>query len=146
MTTSTVRDELQRLYDEHGTLTPALVVQAATNPTHPLHDRFEWDDTEAARRWRLEQSAQLIRSVKIKFVTRSGEPADLRAFTAVRRDDAIASEYVPTEDVVTDPLVLKITIRAMERDWRLFQRRYENLQEFAAFIAAQVNNSSEKAS
>lgn len=48
-----------------GVLTPAAVVDAARDESHPLHDRFEWDDSKAAEAHRLNQARVLIRSVRV---------------------------------------------------------------------------------
>ena len=46
-------------------LTPEQVVEAARDPASPLHEEFEWDDTEAGHKWRLNQARTLIRSVRV---------------------------------------------------------------------------------
>lgn len=131
-----VKSLIEAVYAKHGELTPEILLDEARHPEHPLHHRFEWDDSKAAESWRLEQSAQLIRSVRITFVTASGQPADLRAFTATKGAESHRSTYRPTEEVVTDPLMLAIVLRDMERDWQTFKRRYEHLSEFAARFSA----------
>ena len=75
------KQALQDLYDKYGMLTPGLVVIAAENPGHELHDRFEWDDSIAAARYRLTQAAAIIRSVKVT-VERGPDkdPIRVRAF------------------------------------------------------------------
>lgn len=60
-----VRDALAKLEEDGGTLTPQAVVEAAKNPSHALHEYFEWDDSSAAHAWRVEQARVLIRSVKL---------------------------------------------------------------------------------
>lgn len=135
-TTDTVRDELRAIYTNHGTLTPALVVEQATAPDSPLHDKFEWRDDEAARKYRLVQAGRLIRSVTIARELRDYLPTHLhgvREFQSVNRAGR-GREYVPTGVVVADPLALRITLRDMERDWQAFKARYEHLAEFAAFV------------
>lgn len=52
-----------------GNLTPAAVVEDARSKKSPLHDQFEWDDGEAAHKYRLEQARTLIRSVRVEVVT-----------------------------------------------------------------------------
>lgn len=54
-----------------GLLTPSAVVADAEDGSSPLHHCFEWDDTEAARQWRLEQARTLIRSVRVDVQTES---------------------------------------------------------------------------
>ncbi len=47
-----LRDHFQAIYDQHGQLTPALVVQVARPKDHPLHDRvFDKPTKEAAEMW-----------------------------------------------------------------------------------------------
>lgn len=56
-----------------GRLTPDAVVEAASEPDSPLHPCFEWDDTEAAARYRLDQARTLIRSVRVVVRTDTRE-------------------------------------------------------------------------
>lgn len=63
-----IRKRLERLAALNGgRLTPDAVVQDAKSAKSPLHDQFEWDDSEAARQWRLQQARDLIRSVRIEI-------------------------------------------------------------------------------
>lgn len=65
-----IADELTKLEQENGRLDPVSVVDAARDPTSPMHQFFEWDDTEAARQHRLGQARQLIRRVKVEVTVR----------------------------------------------------------------------------
>ena len=58
-----VVDELTRLHDKYGNLTPHVVVDEARDEESPIHDRFEWDDTKAGEEFRLGQARKLIRVV-----------------------------------------------------------------------------------
>jgi hypothetical protein len=61
---------LQSIADENrGRLEPDMVVDAASDPTSVLHSHFVWDDTEAARKYRIYQARELIRSVKLVTTT-----------------------------------------------------------------------------
>lgn len=135
---STLRDQLQAIYDDAGTLTPALVVDAARDPKHPLHSRLEWDDSAAAEKYRLDQAAALIRSVRITYADNPTGPKDLRAFTAIKGRDSHKADYVPTEVAMANPFTRQLVLRQMERDWRTFKRRYEHMTEFADLIAREL--------
>ena len=50
--------------DKSGRIMPMAVVDAARDPTSPLHSEFEWDLTKAAEREWLRTASELIRSVK----------------------------------------------------------------------------------
>lgn len=63
--------ELRRLEEEKGRLRPEDVVDAARDPSSPLHKHFEWDDAAAAHRHRLDQARSLIRRVTVEVVVRN---------------------------------------------------------------------------
>lgn len=48
-----------------GKVTPEQVLAAASEPSHPLHGRFTWNDSDAAHQHRLDQARSLIRSVRV---------------------------------------------------------------------------------
>lgn len=66
MSVADVRAILDGIARKHGdVLKPEDIVLEATDPMHPLHDRFEWDDAKAAHEHRIEQARALIRSVRV---------------------------------------------------------------------------------
>ena len=70
MTNPKIVEELLRLEQDNGRLNPADVIEAAKDAGSPLHSWFEWDDTVAASKYRLDQARALIRSVKIEVTVR----------------------------------------------------------------------------
>lgn len=72
-----------------GVLTPQAVVEAARDPRSPLHDRFTWDDSEAANKQRLHEARTLIRSVKVVITTNR---VQVKAPVYVRDPQASAKE------------------------------------------------------
>jgi len=134
-----LRDELQDIYDQHGALTPVLVVQAARPKGHPLHHRvFDRPPKEAAEEWYRHQARELIRSVKVVYREADGDdPAKVvRAFHAVERPDGFS--YEPAEQVAADPVARQIVLRSMERDWRQLVARYEEFEEFLDMVREDV--------
>lgn len=152
---SNIRDILQDMYERHGRLTPAIIVDESRAEDAPLHNRFEWDDTVAAEQYRFLQAARIIRSVRI---TRAGtdtdtdtadddgkdgitEPEGVRAFLPVRgreHDDAGSWTYEPTRKALADPTSRCILLNEMRRDWRAFQSKYQALSEYAKLIEAEA--------
>ena len=61
-----VAQELGKLETTQGVLTAKAVLKVAQDRDNPLHEYFEWDDTEAAEKYRLSQAENLIRRVKIE--------------------------------------------------------------------------------
>lgn len=129
-----LRDQLLAIYDTHGELTPELIVDAARVESHPLHDRFEWDDKVAGEAWRRDQAHELIRSVRVIYREADDKEGarSVRAFHAVRSEQRHV--YEPTEKVAGDPLLRQMVLRDMEREWRQLQRRYGHFVEFLEML------------
>lgn len=92
----TAGEELEKLREAgNGILTPQTIVDAAADPTTPLHPAFTWDDADAARKCRLQEAGYLTRSLVVVF-HRDAEEHTVRAFVNVQ------AERVAVEDS-TDP-------------------------------------------
>lgn len=132
-----LRDVLMEIRAKRGALTPPIVVEEAADPMHPLHHRFDWDDSSAAHKYRLQQASQLLR---VRYKHDAGdERADLRAFWVVRdADGAPTSVYEPTEEVILDDFQRDLMLRQMRRDWQTFKRRYAHMNEFVQEVLADL--------
>lgn len=83
-----VNEYLIALHQQHGTLTPELVVADAKRKDSPLHELFEWDTKKAAQSHWHDVARQLIRSVRVVVVNEG------RSLTAPYfvRDPALSSK------------------------------------------------------
>lgn len=146
---SDLRSELQAIYDRRGRLTPDDVLAVARNEDHPLHDRFEWDDTAAAEQWRRAQAQELIRSVKVTYVDGGGEKKTTRAFVAVRQPLTLVEDddepqvnggfrYLPVEEVAADELLARQAMAQMELEWKTLKAKYDQFAEFWHIVSADV--------
>lgn len=61
---SIISVELKTLVELHGKVTPQMVVDSAKSQKSQLHGCFEWDDSQAARKYRLAQATAMILSQK----------------------------------------------------------------------------------
>lgn len=133
---------LQSIYDEHGRLDPQLVVDLASDPGHELHDRFVWDDSLAASRYRLLQAQGLIRSVKITVQKApDAQPISVRAFISeseIRGDDSDTGNYMPVERVVESDVLRSAWFLSLKRDWERLKARAGASREFADMVLADV--------
>lgn len=62
---STIDAELTRIHQDHDLVSADLLLKENSKPGTPLYHHFEWDDTEAANRYRLAQAQQMIRSSRM---------------------------------------------------------------------------------
>lgn len=142
------QEQLQAIYNRHRTLTPEIVLTEATDPKHPLHPRFEWDDGEAGHRYRLHQAQSMIRSVQV-IVERGPEkePIMVRAFVSeseiMRGGDAPPDErgvYLPIEEVVSNDVLRTAWFATLRRDWERLKKKAGASQEFAQMVLEDVRD------
>jgi hypothetical protein len=63
-----VEEELDQIHERDGVVTAQSLVEAASSPKHRLHRFFEWDDSEAAKKFRLTQATAMIMATKYMAV------------------------------------------------------------------------------
>lgn len=126
----TYREALQELCERQGFLTPESVLVEASREDSVLHSYFEWNDTEAARRYRLVQAGGLIRSCKVTVTTSPEETRRVRAFTSVPREDGPV--YVPTGTALR--LERDVVLQQALRDLTALRNKYQSLVDFGEVL------------
>lgn len=133
-----LRSQLLAVREQHGKLTPQIVVDAARDPDHVLHSRFEWDDAVAGEAYRRQQAHDLIRRAKVVYVQadESRPERSVRAFHAVPSSEGFV--FDPVEEVAEDPFRRQLVLATMEREWKDLHRRYQEFEEFLAMVRRDV--------
>lgn len=127
---------LQEIEDEHGEVTPALVLQAAEDPRHPLHPCFEWDDELAAKQHRLAQAGEIVRSVRVRYVTETGERRSQPVRLSVVREETHQRAYLSVSKVQSERCYREQVMaeaRAALQGWIV---RYSTIAELAGVVEA----------
>ena len=112
------------------------VIEAARPEASPLHSKFDWNDTEAAHKWRQEQARALIR-VTVHMLPSNISKEPVRVFVSLtpdRKDDgggyrtlvSVLSKRELREQLLVDAGV----------DMERFRQKYAQLIELAEVIAA----------
>ena len=124
------------IYEREGVLDPETIHDEVAEPEHPLHGRYEWDDTIAGRQFRINQIRNDIRSITVRFVSSDDEEAKIRKYTASRyvHHPTVTSGYLMTDQIVADPLSSKILLRQLKRELAAIHRRYSNLEEYTTLV------------
>lgn len=127
----TAGDELERIRSTHNGLTPEAVVDESRPEDAPLHPVFQWDDKEAANKYRLIQAQQLIRSITI--VVKSSdeqEPVALRVYHHVQND------YKPLQVIVSSVDMMEELMKDALKDLDAFEHKYNMLKDLAPVFNA----------
>src|SRR2546421_688544 len=97
-----IRSELKKIAAaNNGCLRPPDVVDAARPKSSPLHEHFDWDDTDAAEKWRLEQARHLIRFA-IQVVEYKGSNVVVPDFVSLSTDRHKGNGYCLTVDIMSN--------------------------------------------
>lgn len=124
-------EALKKIARENGgLLRPQAVVDAARPKNSPLHGAFCWDDTEAARLYRLDQAQRLIRRFTIEIES-DGESIDVPVFINVSSDRTGGKDENPyrlTEDVIKCEDLLAIAEQDALEQLRGLRERYKNIK------------------
>jgi len=125
-----VGEELERIRNgNNGKLRNADVIAAAKSNASPLYRYFDWDDTTAAAKWRLEQAGLLIRSVEVCVEISKGKSRDLRAFVSVTRDGD--RSYTSISHAMSDADLREQVLADALRELQSWREKYASLSEFA---------------
>lgn len=136
-TAQAVGECLEEMERKYGRVDPKLIVKDAKPPNSPLHKYFEWDNTQAADRYRLSQARQLIASVHVQTLDSKTLATPVRAFVNIiptENEDNRQYESI-TRVMATSDGRRKLLAKAKTelQDW---QKRYAALEEFSAVFDA----------
>ena len=136
MKAQAVGQRLERLREQNDGLTPEVVVKDARRPNAPYHAAFEWDDEEAAKQYRLNQAAHLLRSVAVVLsVDDEGKPEKtMRAFVLV--NDVGDNKFESLSVVMdTEGYRRQVLARALA-EHKVWEQRYHDLAELVDIVEA----------
>lgn len=135
-------DAIRALAQRYGSITPEIVLKDAQRKSSPLHNHFQWNDTAAARQFRLIQASELIRRIKVEYVCSDNRTVRVRAFHNVADEDADESDsnprgiYVPLETALSVESYKDQLLEKCKRDMKAFQVKYAALSEVEHVISA----------
>lgn len=117
-----------------GTLEPPQVLADARNPNSPLHGAFEWDDSVAAEKYRVDQAAHMIRMLVVTVKISEREPAQpVRAFVSVKKIDK--PQYVSLETAMSDTALRAQVVEAAWKELLGWRERHRQLKELSRIFA-----------
>lgn len=79
--------EIERIKAKHnGELTAEILLKEARPVNSVLHHCFNWNDSDAAHRYRVNQARELLQNIQVSIVS-DGEPRKVRVYEVVRRQE-----------------------------------------------------------
>ncbi len=136
--------EVRRIYESEGVITTDALVAESADQDAPLHRYFQWDNTEAARMWRLEQAQALIRNLVVVYRKADGEPAAPTRYVVkllpsatddpgdeVRAAQTAPHAYLPIRTVMSDAELRERYVAQAFKELCVWRDRYADIEAFA---------------
>lgn len=117
--------ELQQIVAATDVVVPEDIVEFARDERTALHRYFEWDDTAAAREYRIEQARRVLR-MAVTVVSAGNKP--VRALVSLSSD---GGGYRPLHLVLADPHQRGVLLEDALQSLNRFREKYERLRELA---------------
>lgn len=117
---------LESLAGPDGELNPEDVVEDAKSEDSPIHDEFEWDDTKAAKEYRLFQARRLTKSFEVVWIEEEVEVQTV-GFVSLEVDND--ASYRTSRRVLTDPEMRQQWKEQALRELRRWRNTYQHVKE-----------------
>jgi hypothetical protein len=135
-----IKKQLEAIANRPAGLNPRTLLTEAANPLSSLHKYFEWDDTEAALKWREAQAYDLIRRIKVEITTSDQKTLTVRAFWPIKHveedgtiDGAKRGSFMLVSNIMDDKEATRQVIENAKSELTAFQVRYSKLAEIFEF-------------
>lgn len=124
--------DAQKVADEigDGKVTPQEVLEKARDKNSELHKCFEWDDSIAAEKYRLQQARAII--VNLVYVPKTKEEEPVRCFQITTE----RCTYQPTKQFLVQEDEYQSLLERAKAELESFKRRYATLTELESVFEA----------
>lgn len=126
--------DAQKCYDEVQTLgekyTPRDILELARDPNTELHKCFDWDDTSAAEKWRIQQARKLCGSFIVTVERGHSEP---QKFRVIQHDNA-DKVYRNVVFTVRNEDEYGRLLKQAKAELAQFRSRYKSITELESVI------------
>lgn len=134
-----VGEHIEQLSAEYETITPQLLVDNARPEGAVMHPLYEWDDSIAAEKYRVQQSTHIMSELVIVHVEETDvdeddkKPVMVRAFHSVSNHRETAN-YQPIAKIIENEEMESQVLQNARKDLESFQRKYQGLIDIKALF------------
>lgn len=124
--------DAQKVADEIGNekITPQEMIEKARNEQSELHKCFEWNDTVAAEKYRLQQARVVLSMLVFKPKTEEEQPVRIFSLTTEK------STYQPTKLFLVQSDEYQDLLKRALAELETFKRKYSTLNELEEVFRA----------
>lgn len=124
--------DAQKVADEIGNekITPQEMIEKARNEQSELHKCFEWNDTVAAEKYRLQQARVVLSMLVFKPKTEEEQPVRIFSLTTEK------STYQPTKQFLVQADEYQDLLKRALAELEAFKRKYRTINELEGLFEA----------
>lgn len=124
--------DAQKVADEIGSgqITPQEVLEKARDVNSELHKCFEWDDSIAAEKYRLQQARSII--INLVYAPKKEEEQSVRCFSLTSK----VSTYQPTQRFLVQEDEYQTLLKRALAELEAFKKKYHTLTELESVFEA----------
>lgn len=123
--------EFERIYEKYDGLYPKDIVNESRPVDAVLHDEFEWNDFEAAEKYRREQAKKMIHCLKI--VTEPEKPIT-RGFYTLTTAVGKENKYEPIMVIMESEGKKERLFRMALQELKAFRKKYDIIGELTGLM------------
>jgi len=143
-----ITDEQAQLYgeyiDKNDFHTPDEIVSDARSPKSTLHSFFDWDNTEAAEKWRKQQARILLNSIQISiiFTDSKGKPISskvvdryesIKTIITDSEEEGKQTVYLTNDEILENPNYIDQILQECMNKIISFKNKYNYYAEHKEF-------------
>ena len=122
-----VANEIEQIGDN---VTPEQILEKAQDSSTELHKCFEWNNDEAAYKWRVHQARMIVCHLVVKEVDENIEKPEIRLF---HKTDSMQG-YKPITLIVRNEDEYELLLKRAMAELQAFKKKYGTLVELEEII------------
>lgn len=130
--------ELERIQEKYGEITPQILLDESRPVTSVMHKCYEWDDSKAAEKWRLQQSRMIMSCLTVTYEGREEGSEELKTIE-VRAFQNVSPErngkFIHVKNAMESQEYRDEVIRRALRELAEYRNKYASLSELSKVIA-----------
>jgi len=128
---------IEEIKERRKGITPQLLIIESRKKKSPLHNCFEWNDSKAAKEYRIVQAHEILRSLVIEVdVEEYEEPRHVRALIAPSSIEADTTSWTTIGEVCDDEELQAAYMRQLKHDLNAIKNKIKSFKIFSEIVKA----------
>lgn len=133
--------EIGECLEQLDLVVPKSIIEEATKTSSPLHKYFEWDDSAAARKYRVNQAVHLVNHLEVR-VKIAGDWQYTKAFhsIAISKNNQNVREYVAISFIKQSQVMMDSVQETALRQLTDWYGRYKEYTGIFGRVFEEIDN------